>query len=153
MPVWRYPITGLARRTVSPSSSSITRRTPWVDGCCGPRLMIIVSSDSGHDSGPTTRSRGVIVTGASSSGRLRFLELDRDPGGRVVLAQRMPVPVVGQEQPHEVGVAGEAHAEQVVDLPLRQRRPWEELEEARHLAAVPVGHLRDQPDPPVAGGG
>ena len=35
---------GLVRSTVSPSSSSIRRSTPWVDGCCGPMLMIIVSS-------------------------------------------------------------------------------------------------------------
>ena len=34
----------LERSTVSPSSSSMMRSTPWVEGCCGPRLMIIVSS-------------------------------------------------------------------------------------------------------------
>ncbi len=44
MPVWRYPMIGLVRSTVSPSSSSIRRSTPWVDGCWGPMLMIIVSS-------------------------------------------------------------------------------------------------------------
>ena len=26
---------GLVRSTVSPSSSSMSRSTPWVDGCCG----------------------------------------------------------------------------------------------------------------------
>src|SRR6478735_4505186 len=35
---------GLQRSTVSPCSSSMSRSTPWVDGCCGPMLMIIVSS-------------------------------------------------------------------------------------------------------------
>src|SRR5437763_5451229 len=35
---------GLARSTVSPSSSIMIRSTPWVDGCWGPMLMIIVSS-------------------------------------------------------------------------------------------------------------
>ena len=34
---------GLVRSTVSPSSSSMSRSTPWVDGCCGPMLMIMVS--------------------------------------------------------------------------------------------------------------
>ena len=29
--------------TVSPSSSISRRSTPWVEGCCGPMLMIIVS--------------------------------------------------------------------------------------------------------------
>src|SRR5207244_2814218 len=37
-------MTGLLRRTVSPSSSIMSRSTPWVDGCWGPMLMIIVSS-------------------------------------------------------------------------------------------------------------
>src|SRR5437868_2427285 len=39
------------RMTSSESSSIINRSTPWVDGCCGPMLMIIVSSSgsaSGH---------------------------------------------------------------------------------------------------------
>ena len=30
--------------TVSPSSSRISRSTPWVDGCCGPMLTTIRSS-------------------------------------------------------------------------------------------------------------
>src|SRR5581483_1548920 len=38
---------GLVRRTVSPCSSSMRRSTPCVDGCCGPMLMIIVSSSPG----------------------------------------------------------------------------------------------------------
>ena len=37
-------MTGFERSTVSPSSSSMIRSTPWVDGCWGPRLRIIVSS-------------------------------------------------------------------------------------------------------------
>src|SRR4051794_17190512 len=37
-------MTGLVRSTVSPSSSSMRRSTPWVDGCWGPMLMIMVSS-------------------------------------------------------------------------------------------------------------
>ena len=35
---------GLVRSTVSPSSSSMRRSTPWVEGCWGPMLMIVVSS-------------------------------------------------------------------------------------------------------------
>src|SRR5919109_2891778 len=113
-------MTGLARSTVSPSSSSTTRSTPCVDGCCGPRLTTIVSSDSGHCSGPRTRSRGVSVTGSSSSRSLRLLELDGHPGRRVVLAQRVALPVVGHEQADEVGMAGEANAEEVIHLSLGQ---------------------------------
>ncbi len=32
--------------TVSPSSSRISRSTPWVDGCCGPMLTTTRSSAS-----------------------------------------------------------------------------------------------------------
>ncbi len=37
-------MTGLDRSTVSPSISTMTRSTPWVDGCDGPRLRIMLSS-------------------------------------------------------------------------------------------------------------
>ncbi len=50
-------MTGLARSTVSPSSSIMMRSTPWVDGCCGPMLRIIVSSMSGHGPPVSTSSR------------------------------------------------------------------------------------------------
>src|SRR6185312_6638603 len=42
MPVCRYPRSGIAFRTVSPSSSNKMRSTPCVDGCCGPMLRTIV---------------------------------------------------------------------------------------------------------------
>ena len=56
-------MTGLARSTVSPSSSIMIRSTPWVDGCCGPMLMIIVSSSlgprpAGEDELPRARVAG-----------------------------------------------------------------------------------------------
>ena len=35
---------GFVLKTVSPSSSIMSLSTPCVDGCCGPMLMIIVSS-------------------------------------------------------------------------------------------------------------
>src|SRR6478609_8762604 len=34
---------GDTETTVSPSSSSTSRSTPWVLGCCGPMLTVIVS--------------------------------------------------------------------------------------------------------------
>ena len=46
---------GLQRSTVSPYNSSMRRSTPWVLGCCGPMLMIIVWSSSGS-SGRSPRS-------------------------------------------------------------------------------------------------
>src|SRR6187401_2912426 len=43
MPVCRKPMVGSAATTVSPSSSSTSRSTPCVLGCCGPMLTVIVS--------------------------------------------------------------------------------------------------------------
>src|SRR5947209_20330323 len=43
IPVCRYPISGTTLTTVSPSSSRRRRKTPCVDGCCGPILRTMVS--------------------------------------------------------------------------------------------------------------
>src|SRR5215212_5060316 len=43
IPVCRYPTVVSARTTVSPESSSTSRSTPCVLGCCGPILTVIVS--------------------------------------------------------------------------------------------------------------
>src|SRR6266446_4834928 len=42
IPVCKYPRSGIAFTTVSPSSSNKMRSTPCVDGCCGPMLRTIV---------------------------------------------------------------------------------------------------------------
>src|SRR5687767_5816573 len=44
IPVWRYPISGMALITVSPSSSTASRNTPCVDGCCGAMLTVMLLS-------------------------------------------------------------------------------------------------------------
>src|SRR5436305_9932152 len=41
VPRWRYPIIGLASMIRSPSIFRMTRNTPCVDGCCGPKLTSI----------------------------------------------------------------------------------------------------------------
>src|SRR3954451_20040892 len=43
MPVCRKPTVGDTETTVSPSSSSTSRSTPCVLGCCGPMLTVMVS--------------------------------------------------------------------------------------------------------------
>src|SRR5919112_890491 len=40
VPRCRRPICGSTRSTISPSSSSTRRRTPWAAGCCGPKLIV-----------------------------------------------------------------------------------------------------------------
>src|SRR6266545_1121839 len=106
---------GLALTTVSPSSSSTTRSTPCVEGCCGPMLRVMVS----------VRTVGHLL-------RSQLLEVGRRNGaaGRVVreghllvaerrvLAQRPPFPVVGEQDARKVGVAGERDPVEVVGLAL-----------------------------------
>src|SRR5436305_3153463 len=41
VPRWRYPMIGLASMIRSPSIFRMTRSTPCVDGCCGPKLTSI----------------------------------------------------------------------------------------------------------------
>ncbi len=43
MPVWRKPTSGATLITVSPSSSTTSRSTPWVLGWCGPMFSTMVS--------------------------------------------------------------------------------------------------------------
>src|SRR5689334_1937513 len=44
MPVCRKPMSGTALTTVSPSMVRIRRSTPCVLGCCGPILIVMVST-------------------------------------------------------------------------------------------------------------
>src|SRR5881394_2724210 len=106
---------GRARTTVSPSSSSATRSTPCVEGCCGPMLRVMVSVRTGLD-----------------LARLKLPELGRGHGAprrvvcerhlfvaeRGILAQRPAHPVLGQENAREVRVPGELDAEEVEGLAL-----------------------------------
>jgi len=49
-------------------------------------------------------------------------ERHRNTRGRVVLAERVPLPVVGHEDAGEIGVPDEVDAEEVVRLALREVR-------------------------------
>ena len=152
-------MTGLMRSTSSPSSSIMRRSTPCVDGCCGPMLMIIVSpsSSSGHMPPPvstTSRVRDALAQllralvglaleallfGSSCivhRGTRVAFERHRDTRGRVVLAQRVAVPVVGHEDAREVGMAVEVDAEEVEGLALGEVRARVHAGERRHRRIV-----------------
>src|SRR5258705_13524832 len=101
---------GLAPTMVSPSSSSATRSTPWVEGCCGPMLSVIVSLRTRLDlpgcqllePGRGLRAARRVVR----EGHLFVAE-------RGVLAQRPAHPVLGQQDAGEVGMAGELDAKEI----------------------------------------
>src|SRR6266496_3642691 len=135
----RYPTSGIALLRTSPSVSTMKLMTPWVEGCCGPKLRTI-SSLSRSTRRRMSFSMVVPRSGLGGGGRvqrclLRLLRVveplqldervladvgDAVPAARllVVLAQRVADPVVGQHDPAQVRVAREVHAEQVVDLAL-----------------------------------
>src|SRR5438045_7253782 len=106
---------GLQATTFSPSSSSATRSTPCVDGCCGPMLRVIVSLRTVADPlrsqflEPRRRYRapGRVV-------RERHLLVSE----RRVLPERPAHPVLGEQDPGEVGMAGERDPVEVVRLAL-----------------------------------
>ena len=105
---------------------------------------------------------------SSTSGFSRTLSMPcQPPALLVVLAERVADPVVGQHDAPQVGVAGEVHAEEVVDLPLEPVGGLPDRVERRHhrvgagrldleleRVLVPVGeevdhHLDDLPLGPV----
>src|SRR5688500_12748594 len=58
-PQCRYPTWGMQRTTVSPSSSSTSRSTPCVAGCCGPMLMSMCSPER---SGSSVAGGSIVIT-------------------------------------------------------------------------------------------
>src|SRR5690349_17633225 len=96
--------------TVSPSSSSSRRSTPWVDGCCGPMLRTMRRGPALGCSSATT----VAETPAGMD--WSPIKLNPPPRNRVVFAQRMAVPIVGHQNAAQVGVVQELNAEQVEDF-------------------------------------
>src|SRR5579859_5560844 len=134
-------MTGTAEMTVSPWSCMIMRKTPWVLGCCGPRLSVIrfssstmpsapgaskmVSPSSGLCAGVRPLSTSVSVMGWTTplqSVRLVHELFDGDvlKVGLVVAPHREADEVVGQQDFAQVGVAEEADAHHLVGFALQE---------------------------------
>ena len=97
--------------TFSPSSFRITRSTPCVDGCCGPMLRTSSVESRNVDSGMcycAAFDPQVLLHPA-----LVLLQ------NRVVLAQRVALPLVRHQDAAHVRVAGELDAEHVEHLALQ----------------------------------
>src|SRR4028119_610604 len=131
---------GMAETTVSPSSSRTSRSTPWVDGCCGPIFSVSVSvagagasvmvevavinlahvapwRQFGRLSGASKSRDRCKPDRPAQAGCLQnvFHVVEQDhrlaPDRGVILAQRMPAPVIRHHDPAEVGVPIERDAE------------------------------------------
>src|SRR5262245_47379967 len=141
MPVCRYPIVGLAERTISPSSSSTRRSTPCVLGCCGPMLTVIVSVRISA----TRQSILLHVCPELGFGHLeRFGRLRRLPDlDRIVLPKRIAVPILGHQQAARIGMTVERDAEKIPDLALEPVRRGPQIADRRHVRIVAVqAHLQ-----------
>src|SRR5678815_3031528 len=96
MPVCRYPIVGITDWMTSPSSSSTSRSTPCVLGCCGPMLTVIVSLRSSGMASLDQLAHHV------QHGAVHFLHLPaRDARHvHVHIHQRARLAAVAPRQPH-----------------------------------------------------
>src|SRR5580765_6957527 len=104
---------GFALSTVSPSSSSTTRSTPCVDGCCGPMFRVMVSVRTvSHLLG---RELLEIRIGHRAVGRV-VRERDFLVAERRILAERPAFPGLGQQDAREIGMALEYDAVEIVGL-------------------------------------
>src|SRR6476659_10471710 len=98
-----------ASTTFSPSSRSTTRSTPCVLGCCGPML---ITSSSVSNIGPCCGVGLLNVSLLPSLAQLQPVERVLEQHlprsfERVVLALRVPLPLVGHQDAAQVGVPGE----------------------------------------------
>src|SRR5262245_49911987 len=116
-------MSGMASFITSPSARTTKRSTPWVDGCCGPMLSVISSvttpppfarrcTSTSKPASPIPFSSGLEQALARRRDAVVLLGLDE------VLAQRMSRPVFGHEDPPQVGMSGEGHAEEIEHLAL-----------------------------------
>src|SRR5262249_61219755 len=99
---------GLHATTFSPSSSSATRSTPCVEGCCGPMLSVMVSLRTVADllGGELLQGRGRLHAPGRVVRERHLLVAERR-----VLAQRPPHPVLRQQDARRIRVAGEGDPE------------------------------------------
>src|SRR5215211_1486983 len=150
-------ITGWASSIISPSRVTTTRSTPWVAGCWGPTFRVM----SWVCSSRSALSRTMMPTpvpsaawkaappGCRSLATLLPRFLGSRPGFGLpgqqgeLLAQRVALELLGQQQLGQVGVAVEADPEQLGRLPLVPVGAGPQVADRRQVAAV-AGH--DRPD-------
>src|ERR1035441_1444763 len=111
-PRCRYPMTQSVPSTFSPSSLRMTRSTPWVDGCCGP-ILSTSSVESRNVASGILMSLAALDTEVFPNPSVVLLK------NTVILAQRVPLPLLGHEDAAHIGVAFELDAEHVEDLALQ----------------------------------
>src|SRR6266540_5196912 len=175
-------MTGCASSIISPSSVTMTRRTPWVAGCCGPTLSVMSCVWSARSALSLTMMPMPVPSAAwkaapagAVSAALAPLPLPAlvcsmiatvllpwflGPGPDLglpgqqgeFLAQRVAVELLGQQQLGQVGVAVEAHAEQLGGLALVPVGSRPQVVQGRQVPAVARHQRAELHVVPVVGG-
>src|SRR6266496_1788426 len=175
-------MTGCASWIISPSSVTMTRRTPWVAGCCGPSLCVMSCVWSALSALSLTMMPMPVPSAAwkaapagAVSAALAPLPLPAlvcsmiatvllpwflAPGPDLglpgqqgeLLAQRVALELLRQEQLGQVGVAVEAHAEQLGGLALVPVGARPQVVQRRQVPAVARHHRAELDVVPVVGG-
>src|SRR2546423_1438547 len=128
-------------RTFSPSSLRMTRSTPWVEGCCGPMLRTNSVESRKVESG----IRALLPAFDSQVLLHPALVLLNNS---VILAQRISLPLLGQQDAPHIGVSGELDPEHVEHLALQPVRG--QVHAGRGLRPITVGDLSLDPHPLIA---
>src|SRR5208282_899919 len=137
-------------RTRSPSNLSFTRSTPCVDGCCGPMLRI-------NSSAPSSVPFFWVASSCTVSATFPCLlpaldaEIFPDPRGVllenvVILAQRMPLPLVGKQDALEAGMSVKLDAKHVENLAFQPVGGRPDLHQAGGAIIEGHGNLQTQAD-------
>src|ERR1017187_1813838 len=129
-------------RTFSPSSLRMTRSTPCVEGCWGPILSTNSVESKNVESGIQT-SLAAFDTHILLHPALVLLQ---DP---VVLAQRIALPFLGQQDTTHVRMPGKLDAEHVEHFALQPVR--RQVYTNGGLGFVAIGDVGLDPHPFVAG--
>src|SRR5260370_3820693 len=113
-------MTGAMRLICSPSRSTISRSTPCVEGCCGPKLTVS-SSPPNAPCSPVllivTPGDSIMLRPGPSATSGALPELHYLAAHRIVAAQRVAHPVVRHQDSRQARVVREDDAEHVVRLP------------------------------------
>src|SRR5712692_1011166 len=140
-------MSGIALTTISPSSTSSSRSTPWVEGCCGPiEIVIWVSSGRSTTSNCVGMFTAVLIgfefqvssfKFARPPWNLKLLQAIRFvTAQRKVFSERVPLPIVRQENSTQVRMAVENNAEQIVCLSFVPIRGAPDTSHRRHVSIV-----------------
>src|SRR5215216_921261 len=147
-------MTGWASSIISPSRVTTTRSTPWVAGCWGPTFRVMSWVCSSRSALSRTKMPTPAPSAAwkaappcpSSVATLLTRFLGARPGLGLpcqqgeLLAQRVALELLGEQQLGQVGMAVEANPEQLGRLPLVPVGPRPQVAEGRQVPAVAGQH-------------